>query len=917
MAGERLLPNDIQWDDEEVPSDLQFDDAPPPNMPRIHGATKPPPEDLNDLPSTPPREKDGAISAGLRGFTQHLTGGYGDEIQAAIGTALPDFGSKSYGYPIGDDEDPDDLSFLDKVQRRYKNERTNARRGRDIAKKDQPAAYGLSGAAGATANALGAGVLTGGLAFTPPGAAVLGGLVGAGNSDAPLFSQETANTAEDAAMLSGLTAGFGNAFPIAASLLGGGAGAGLALFGDRLGMDEADRWMAGAGGAAGLLGGTAAAGNRAKTYVANKTGEAAQRARGEVKTKLEAKDAKLGAQMDAEDAVSRTANLKKFDKQAAELEAQQGVQPEAKKFVTDEHAAAFKQRRADERELDAAMTAAGKEKLGAFDDVINEAGSKRIKAGELHDDYTVDAMRKQEAKQITRAAEQAAAEGADPHARAVSALGHKAKEFYAGIRTQLGLGQKLSQEQQDALAVLHPDFEARLNSLAGEFKEGKGALLERLVAQFEAEAAGQVAPKWKPGTKPVTPQTEIGVPSPEMLESAMKPKPNPRAQLSYDEQIQLAKEAGVEFPPPPPTDEAWSKYKPEAQDREWDVANQFHAERDRDRRIAMERALDIIQRDPGETPDLKSLVSPNERSAIAKRLGKDYLARSTEDKVDLDAKQIIDEPAIDRSEPGTPPQGGDRFRFDSRPSIHKRDERIDDDLWLIDRFWKGIDTDYVPKNSREPTWAQLSSPDAPLTPGEGQWHGVEFPPPRTEGDYLPGHMPKNGRFERNPTQVKSEFMPRTADLRDLPPVPEDTAPLRVPGGGLGPTMDDRVQAEVAAAGPLVQQQAVRGAVRGARNPFAILGAGKIGILIGALNGAVGRINMLAEKNPAIRAHVLEGLRAKFATDPARAAQYGHFIQAATTAEGLAALVDEAKKDPEVMLEVLDVLSDAGAGGRGP
>lgn len=494
-----------------------------------------------------------------QGFAQGGSLGWFDE-GVALGDAMRDFAARKGIIPESwrperthaqkmVDEDFGEADFWTAYDRSLRKERAR----RDQASSDNPGSYAGGELAGAAATSLAA---PSGLV----GGAAVGALGGAGYAD-----EDKLGGAEMGLMLGGGLGAAASKAPVLTSLGAGALGVGAATFGEDLGLTPEQRWQAGLGGGAALVGAGAAAAskvsNNASKFLKGRAQRALARAQEERLPAVKSAEGALESAQAAERAAQqRAADMRATagEKSAAlesrlktklstaedDLRAAQQRQVldfadrslEGNKKYVDDLNAQFRKRFAEEEAS----------RFKTFDDSIDDLGKRRIAGQKEAEAGLVEAFVKEEARKVNNAAASAAAEGADPRTRAVSALGHRAKELYGMVRTQLGLGKPLPPEVEHALTVLHPDFEAGMKDASKAFAEGKPALLDKLIAQFEAETAERAAklPMEATGTDNTLPSYMRNV-----EREGVAPPPKPSEFVSEDTKFRLAQEAGVASPP--------------------------------------------------------------------------------------------------------------------------------------------------------------------------------------------------------------------------------------------------------------------------------------------------------------------------------------------------------------------------------
>ncbi len=876
MSGKRSVFDDLFEAAPDAPSDAEalFDAAPDAGavstfkpgpafkgnvIPMARGAAAPTPPDLNDIDEDQAKARNlspikptgmDPSESGMVAGSQALSLNFADELGGAL--AAP-FNSPTRTQQIVD-EDVGSPGFMESALRAYDNEKNSLRKTDVEAKETNPKSYAGSYLAGSVMLP-GSGVKN---------AVVQGGLSGVGASE---DNAEVGGLAGGVA--GGTVAGLIKKFPVLGGLGLSAAALAAVAKGDALGLSESDKYMLAAAGLAGLVGAGGAGVSKLRANLANKAGGVASRAEADVEARLVAKDTSAGLAMDKENAASKAKGMKLFDDIEKRLVADEGIPEASIKQIDADHASAFKTRRKDEAELGKAVEGFGKDKFKAFKEAVEDTGGTRLAAQKESDDALVDAFMAEESGVVPRQGAKQSPALQDEIAQFEASIpakvqGKEAAEFGAllnRVGTFKAAGKPVPPELQSYVDNVYTQYEQNTPGFLEKYfraKDPKG-LAKEYEGELLAELNSMKARLGEPGaeTSALSRDTVVGPPSEEHLAAAMKPKPTADDFVPRLEKEQIARDVGVDFPDHTPDPEnAWLD---------------FVASRNKEKAGSMKKSLGLMKAEPGEDVSPAVLVSDEEQKQIARNSGKSYLDRDEKgwEEIELANTMRKNRELYGSARDEIPTAAG-------KPAALEAGARKPVDPEAEDFEWPGY-----------PSWSQVSSPDAPLAPS---FQARDYFAKQNVADYI-----------KAPTGEEAWHW-----------------------DSLAPTMKERVAGEVAATGPKLKSAAMAGAVRGARNPLTIAPAASVGTALagpygfavggalgsaaGAINGSLARVNMLAERDPAVRARVFGAVQRLLKTNAPFAEKYGALVSGGISRTELLPILDTiTKDDPEFEVALMDVL----------
>lgn len=619
--------------------------------PNITGATKPAPDDANAVPENYPQKRSGPLydktDSAAEGAFQGMSVGLGDELAGILGKVGIGTTPKSAAARAAEEDTPSQ-GFVDGLKKfvidrdaDYERTRDSARKSRDIAKQENPASY-ASGHLGGT---IATGVAT--APFGSPAAVgmSMGAAGGVGNSDAPLMSTDTLKSGVVGGGMGGLFGKAGQVAPIATAIGGAGLGFGTAAFGDKLGMDKADRIEAG-------LGGLLSAGAAGLGFLGQRAQNLNNRARKQIESRLVDADAVEGADinrrrdrslaaMDKENEASKKAGLKKFEAISKRIEEQSPDKPTAHieqaevdpiKFIDDEAKALA----AKEKPYFDAEQAAGKEKAARFQAALKE----RQKGRQTDDKAVVKSFQQAEKNQdnadaalvqaFQNAERPAAGGGGGSSPDAIAAFeaniparvqGKLDAEYQAVLNrfnTLKALGKEIPSELADRVKAIESRYEMNspefFDRYLGDW-EGKAANYR---AELEAELANM---KGRGGPSPSGRDTEVSPPGALSADTEVSSPPQHEGAVPMhgrDADIAMLR-AQLDVPSEADVDPRIAARAPALAERD----QQFVDAKNK----AIDKLLGLQESEPGEKLDFSKLLSKSEQKQIAKNVGVDPRAK--------------------------------------------------------------------------------------------------------------------------------------------------------------------------------------------------------------------------------------------------------------------------------------------------
>ena len=145
--------------------------------------------------------------------------------------------------------------------------------------------------------------------------------------------------------------------------------------------------------------------------------------------------------------------------------------------------------------------ALGEEAVGTANKAAEEAVGTRNKAAEskVKDIFREHRRAKSSLSSAPNGAQTPSIPGQpDLQAQALGKLGAKVQDNFRYLRSKDDLGLKLGPEAEAGAKAILPDYEAQANAELGQFAEGKGAVLQRIVAELMADRGGQGGGSPKP-----------------------------------------------------------------------------------------------------------------------------------------------------------------------------------------------------------------------------------------------------------------------------------------------------------------------------------------------------------------------------------------------------------------------------------
>lgn len=462
----------------------------------------------------------------------------------------------------------------------------HTREQRAVSRKENPGTAAIANLTGGLASDYVLNSATGGAFANPAGQALLGGVTGAGFSEGPLLSTETAGKTALGTLLGYGLGKAGQKYPagtggvMALLGLGGAAAGGIKGEDGQPLLSTEDRWQL---GTTGVAAGSAALASKLMRPVANAAGKSLQGAKNEIEAPLRAKN------------VARAEGLASDnDKEIAEVEK--------------------------------GLVAAGKDKIRKFKKLVlqKQRGLKE------DDESMTGALEAQAAKQ--EAADKASVEAFQASERGpakTEASADKIAEFEASIPARVE-----GKENADYQAVLNryltnkqlgheipPEVEAQVQAIRSRYEKNSPGFWEKYLynwkqngEKYKQELMDELASMKGASSASEGPTTAVGTPkaiNPDTGVTGRPPAMKPPPDLDQAQEA-AANELKIPFEGPDPRFEKHPGKYPEALAFQQSAADENN--------LAMKQALGMAEA-PGLKPDPARLLSDAEKDVVSKNLG--------------------------------------------------------------------------------------------------------------------------------------------------------------------------------------------------------------------------------------------------------------------------------------------------------